>query len=335
MTDAGTIAPVAGSTGTPGIASNPGTPTSQIANIVLNNNGNADEVSGSPNNNFSEVEPVSIAGNVWYDQNNDGVFDPGESGIGGVTIDLIGPVTTSTVTAADGSYSFEGLPPGTYTVVESQPGAFIDGMDNLGTVDGTPVGDDSVSDQFSSITLAPGDAGIEYDFGEILDGGSLVLDASESCRNDAVRIDYDLPAFSAPGAGTPPAITLRFFTVDDRLVQVLTDQPPTGTALWPGAAVDGSDMGIAWPGWLEQGGEFVAVPDDRIPQIILEADVGGETVRVLLDYVAPTGLCATQPPGTFDPTPRPIPALPFGLVWLLALLVGGYGLQRAGNRARH
>lgn len=335
VTDAGTIVPVAGSTGTPGVASNPGTPTSQIANIVLNNNGNADEVSGSPNNNFSEVEPVSIAGNVWYDENNDGVFGPGESGIGGVTIDLIGPVTTSTVTAADGSYSFEGLPPGTYTVVESQPGAFVDGMDNLGTVDGTPVGDDSVSDQFSSITLAPGDDGIAYDFGEILDGGSLVLNASEFCQRDAVRIDYDLPAFSAAGSGTPPPITLRFFTVDDRLVQVLTDQPASGTVLWPGTTVDGSDRGIAWPGWVEQGGEFVQVPDDRIPQIILEADVGGETVREVLDYLAPNSLCATQPPGTFNQGPESIPALPFGLVWLLALLLGGFGLRHVGTRVRN
>ncbi|MFT4615290.1 MAG: hypothetical protein ACI9NT_002443 [Bacteroidia bacterium] len=59
---------------------------------------------------------------MWYDENNDGVFDLDETGIGGVTIDLSGPVTRSTVTAANVSYSFTDLPPGTYTVVENQPG---------------------------------------------------------------------------------------------------------------------------------------------------------------------------------------------------------------------
>ncbi len=331
ISTAGTIVPVAGSTGTPGTATNPpgGTPTSQVAGIVLNNNGNADEVSGSPGNNFSEIAPASIAGNVYYDADNDGVFDPDEAGIGGVTVNLGGPVTASTTTAADGSYSFTGLPPGSYTVTETQPGAFADGLDTLGTVQGSGNGDDSVNDQFSAITLAPGQDGIEYNFGEILDGGGLALNANAYCDNNAVRIAYELPGFSGPGAGTPPPITLRFFTVANRLVEILPDQAAAGTLLWPGTAVDGADMGIAWPGWAAQGGGFVAVPDDRIPQIVLEAEVGG-TVRVLLNYVAPSPACASQPPGTFDPDPEPepIPALPFGLVWLLALLAGGYGLRR-------
>lgn len=71
MTTEGVINPYNGSTGTVGFASNPidAAPTSQIVGIVLNNNGNADEVSGSPQNNFSEILPARISCWVYHNRN--------------------------------------------------------------------------------------------------------------------------------------------------------------------------------------------------------------------------------------------------------------------------
>src|SRR5262249_16212669 len=74
---------------------------------------------GAPHNDFGELPPsASLAGNVYYDANNNGLRDDGaNSGIGGVTVVLTGTddlgnaVSTSTTTAADGSYSFGGLRP--------------------------------------------------------------------------------------------------------------------------------------------------------------------------------------------------------------------------------
>jgi len=71
--------------------------------------------------------PSSISGFVYEDSGNDGVKGAGEAGIAGVTVKLTGtddlgnPVSLTTTTAADGSYSFATLRPGTYTVVETQP----------------------------------------------------------------------------------------------------------------------------------------------------------------------------------------------------------------------
>jgi uncharacterized repeat protein (TIGR01451 family) len=59
----------------------------------------------------------SIYGTVFNDLDFDGVFDTGEPGIPGVTVDLnTGP---QTVTDANGQYSFINLPPGTYWVNET------------------------------------------------------------------------------------------------------------------------------------------------------------------------------------------------------------------------
>ena len=66
-----------------------------------------------------------IAGMKYNDLNVNGVFDAGEPGLAGWTINLIGPVNTSTTTDAAGNYFFSPLPPGAYTVSEQQQPGWI------------------------------------------------------------------------------------------------------------------------------------------------------------------------------------------------------------------
>src|SRR6185436_5664986 len=56
----------------------------------------------------------SLSGFTYVDSNNNGVKDAGEPPIGSVTV--TGPGGATTVTAADGSYSFVNLETGTYNV---------------------------------------------------------------------------------------------------------------------------------------------------------------------------------------------------------------------------
>jgi len=57
--------------------------------------------------------PPTIGDTVYYDLNGDGVQNPGEAGIPGVTVELTyvdpvdGPQTLTAVTAADGTYLFD------------------------------------------------------------------------------------------------------------------------------------------------------------------------------------------------------------------------------------
>ena len=68
---------------------------------------------------------VSVSGTVFFDYNVNGVLDPGEPGLARRTIFLdlnnsgnLNAADPTTVTAADGSYQFTGLAPGTHTVRE-------------------------------------------------------------------------------------------------------------------------------------------------------------------------------------------------------------------------
>src|SRR6266436_2726212 len=72
-----------------------------------------------------------IHGTIWYDANGNGVRDPGEPARPGVTVYLdlkqdgrLDPGDPSTLSAADGSYAFTGLDPGTYVVAEMLPNSW-------------------------------------------------------------------------------------------------------------------------------------------------------------------------------------------------------------------
>lgn len=111
----------------------------------------------------------SIGGFVYYDQNNDGIFQGTESPIPGTLVTLTGindagiAVLQSMNTLADGSYLFSGLRPGTYRLTETQPATYLDGKDTIGTPGGS-----TANDQFSDIVLPANYNGVNNNFGEIL-----------------------------------------------------------------------------------------------------------------------------------------------------------------------
>lgn len=81
----------------------------------------------------------SIAGFVYLDSNNNGARDGNEKGLAGVLITMTGfdandqPLPTrTTVTDANGNYSFDAVEPGIYTVRQTQPGNYVDGIDVAG-----------------------------------------------------------------------------------------------------------------------------------------------------------------------------------------------------------
>ena len=125
---------------------------------------------GTDSFNFSNVAgnlpTASLGGYVYVDANNNGHPDKGEPDLGGVKVILSGTndlgkqVTATTVTANDGSYLFQQLRPGTYSLTEIDPSGYIDAKDTIGSAGGA-VGHDT----FTGIALGLGVHGTSYDFG--------------------------------------------------------------------------------------------------------------------------------------------------------------------------
>lgn len=73
-----------------------------------------------PNDDFGYTTAATINGVAWGDANNNGIKDAKEVGLPGVTVRLLDATgntqVATTTTAADGSYQFTGLEPGTYVV---------------------------------------------------------------------------------------------------------------------------------------------------------------------------------------------------------------------------
>ena len=138
---------------------------------------------------FGEIPAASISGYVWNDEDNDGVRDAGETtGIPNVQLTLTGtddlgnPVNATTTTDAAGAYSFGPLRPSDptgYTVTETQPPAWADGLDSIGSVGGT-LGNDVIS----NIVLAVTTTATDYNFGEI--GGSIAGTVYHDINNNGI-----------------------------------------------------------------------------------------------------------------------------------------------------
>jgi hypothetical protein len=120
-------------------------------------------------NDFGYTAPAGTAvvgDRIWSDADGDGVQDPGEIGIGGVTLRLVAPgadglfgngddvITATTSTASDGTYLFVGVAPGVYRVDVTDTGAVLTGY--LLTLGPEPS---------TSILLAAGDVDVSRDFG--------------------------------------------------------------------------------------------------------------------------------------------------------------------------
>ena len=139
--------------------------------------------SSSVQNNFGKVLWGTIAGNVYEDRNLDGVYDTGDIGIAGVSVELYKLVNgtyvldRTTKTAADGSYYFLGLQRNTtYALHETQPGGYYDAENTAGyvltpsDVRGAVVKDTAFTADnrvIENITINPFEHGIENNFGEV------------------------------------------------------------------------------------------------------------------------------------------------------------------------
>jgi fimbrial isopeptide formation D2 family protein len=179
-------------------------------------------VAGTPGTaNFGDTLS-SLSGSVYADNNDNGVRDPGEAGIAGVTLQIqdgngnavdIDPATagvqSTVVTDANGDYAFPNLLAGTYRIVETQPAQFQDGKETAGTFSGTvptTTGNAPANNTISAITVPAGQVGTGYLFGERGTGisGTVFRDLNKNGSRDAGEPGIaGVPVELRDGSGNP------------------------------------------------------------------------------------------------------------------------------------
>ena len=184
-TDGGTVGP-------------PG--TNAISNINLDpSDVGGDNATGY---NFADYQTGSLSGTKYVDSNDNDV-DNSEPGLGGVTITLTGTngagnaVDLTTTTASDGSYSFTGLAPGTYTLTETPPAGYVAENGDVGSLGGT-----AGTAVVSGITVTSGETGTGYNFAEYQTTSLSGIKYIDSNGNDADNSEPGLAGVTITLSGT-------------------------------------------------------------------------------------------------------------------------------------
>lgn len=136
------------------------------------------------------VKMGQLRGRVYSDSNLDSAFNTGEFGIGGFEVKLCSvdespctPANTvaTTTTAADGTYTFGDLFPGTYFVRPTYPAGYTpSGANPVGSAGGV-----SVAEGFDTVTLGVGQIATNYNLGiaPALISGTVVNDPDGATNN--------------------------------------------------------------------------------------------------------------------------------------------------------
>ena len=310
---------VPGSTG--GVATPVGTIPDSISAITL------PAGTASTRNNFIELVSTSIGGKVYVDANSNGTINPTEPGIGGVTITLFNsagnPIAT-TVTAADGSYTFSGaqvLQGQNYTIRETQPTNYGDGTTNPGTNATSPAANEI------RITNLPATGSAGNNFGEI-----APVDLATSTA----------AAPTGPTSGTFTVTTSNVGQQDAPNVRITTALPPGLAGVVPsnGGTFDSTTGVVTWPPLanLAVGTNVIyTVSVQTTPGATITANTDVNAFTNPVDTVPLTELSRSNNPSTavLNTALLAIPAVgPMGLLSLaLMMLLVGALAQRTRRRA--
>ncbi len=202
-------------------------------------------------------EPGSLAGHVYVDADRNGRRDAGERGIAGVTVTLWRfdtamnryVVVATKTTDADGAYSFADLAPGVYRVSETQPTAYDDGSDTIGSLGGTR----SANDVIDEIDVGEDRHGVGYDFGEL---EKVVIEKPGSIGGHVYEDDDNDGVFDGNEKGIP-GVTVALCVWDATLGRFVATDVTTVTDgngayrfdnLPPGEKTRSATTAATWPG---------------------------------------------------------------------------------------
>jgi uncharacterized repeat protein (TIGR01451 family) len=308
-----TSAGLVGNGGTVGTATTPAVAPSRISSITLPPN------TTSSANNFAEIPNTrSVSGQVFVDYDNNGTFESTDNGLVGQTLVLTGvdingnPVTLTTVSAADGSYRFDGVPEGNaYTITQpQQPTGTTDGITTAGSTGGVA----------SAVGAAPSTiTGIN------LSGANMVSAANNFAERAGLAPDLRVskthtPASFAQGSssGIYTLIVGNIGAQASSGTITLVDTLPAGLTLVSATGSGWTCAGAAQTVTCTTGA-VIASAGSAAPVSVRVAVAAGLSGQILINQAVVSG--GGEPPGltgnnsASDPTPIDLAASVSGSVW--------------------
>jgi uncharacterized repeat protein (TIGR01451 family) len=166
--------------------------------------------------------PATVGNFVWEDRNGNGIQDPGEPGLAGITVQLHsgGTGVTSTVTDAAGFYSFSGVRPGVYSLIINDP-VFRPTLPDRG-------GDDARDSDFIPSPSPLGWTGSYTILSGMVETG---IDAGlyrAASIGDRVFLDADGDGVQDAGEGGIAGVTVRLLAADGSTVLATTTSNASG-----------------------------------------------------------------------------------------------------------
>ena len=140
--------------------------------------------------NLVQLEPGSISGNVSEDNTGDGNSNLGIFNVELTLLDNAGNIIDTKFTDQNGNYSFPDVPPGDYTIVQTQPPGFISVSENEGGDDNDP-GDTTLNNEISvTVESNVEDTGNDFIESQL---GTITGNVSQDTDGDNLG-DANLPA---------------------------------------------------------------------------------------------------------------------------------------------
>ena len=203
-----------------------------------------------PSHYYSELPNGRIGDLVWNDLNRNGLQDPGEPGLEGVTVELYqsnGTLTATDVTNSSGLYAFDNVIPGDYYLVFTAPAGYSFAHRDQGADDSLDSDADPATGRTATTTIAPGEEDLSQDAGLYLLVPGIHIE--KSTNGD----DADLP--TGPSIPVGGAVNWRYEvtnTGDVPLANItVSDDQPGATPDYI-SGDDGDNLLEAGETWIYQ-----------------------------------------------------------------------------------
>jgi choice-of-anchor A domain-containing protein/uncharacterized repeat protein (TIGR01451 family) len=183
---------------------------SQISDALASVNENFND---GQNNGFLTCPPLpaAIGDRVWFDINRNGIQDEGETGIGGVTVELYNCndlLQQSVLTEANGYYLFADLEPGNYYIKFIKPADYTFTSADQGSDDSKDSDADPVTGKTVCTNLSDNEHDMTWDAGMYTTYASI---------GDKVWLDSNQDGFQDESEDGVSGVVVRLFDCDDIL----------------------------------------------------------------------------------------------------------------------